>query len=59
MNYVYPTDFSVLCRVWSSDLYTLLMRYEVNLTPYRIKSVDKLLDQTVYWNVLPEKGKKP
>ena len=33
--------------VWSSDLYTLLMRYEVNLTPYRIKSVYKSLDQTV------------
>ena len=34
--------------VWSSDLYTLLMRYEVNLTPCRIKSVYKSLDQTVY-----------
>ena len=33
--------------VWSSDLYTLLMRYEVNLTPYRIKSVCKSLNQTV------------
>ena len=36
-----------LSTVWSSDLYTLLMRYEVNLTPYRIKSVYKSLDQTV------------
>ena len=29
-------DFNALtftCTVWSSDLYTLLMRYEVNLTP--------------------------
>ena len=33
--------------VWSSELDTLLMRYEVNLTPYRIKSVYKSLDQTV------------
>ena len=33
--------------VWSSDLYTLLMRYEVNLTPYCIKSVYKSLNQTV------------
>ena len=33
--------------VWSSELDTLLMRYEVNLTPYRIKSVSNSLDQTV------------
>ena len=33
--------------VWSSELVTLLMRYEVNLTPYRIKSVTNSLDQTV------------
>ena len=33
--------------VWSSDLYTLLMRYELDLTSYRIKSVYKSLDQTV------------
>ena len=26
----------------------ILMRYEVNLTPYRIKSVSNSLDQTVY-----------
>ena len=42
------TEKEVICSytVWSSDLYTLLMRYEVNLTPYRIKSVYKSLDQT-------------
>ena len=33
--------------VWSSELDTLLMRYEVNLTPYRIKSASNSLDQTV------------
>ena len=33
--------------VWSSDLYTLLMRYGVKFTSYRIKSVYKSLDQTV------------
>ena len=36
-----------MATVWCSDLYTLLMWYEVNLTPYRIKSVYKSLDQTV------------
>ena len=34
--------------VWSSELDTLLMRHEVNLTPYRTKSVSNSLDQTVY-----------
>ena len=43
--------FVTQCTVWSSDLYTLLMRYEVNLTPYRIKSVYKSLDQTVQPNL--------
>ena len=37
-----------LSTVWSSELDTLLMRYEVNLTPYRIKSVPNSLDQTVF-----------
>ena len=36
--------------VWSSELDTLLMRYEVNLTPYRIKSVSNSLDQAVHTN---------
>ena len=36
-----------VCTVWSSDLYTLLMRYGVKFTSYRIKSVYKSLDQTV------------
>ena len=36
-----------VCTVWFSELDTLLMRYEVNLTPYRIKSVSNSLDQTV------------
>ena len=43
----YVTQRKKMYTVWSSDLYTLLMRYEVNLTPYRIKSVYKWLDQTV------------
>ena len=33
--------------VWSSELDTLLMRYGVKFTSYRIKSVYKSLDQTV------------
>ena len=36
-----------IITVWSSELDTLLMRYEVNLTPYRIKSVSNSLEQTV------------
>ena len=40
-------DNSSLLTVWSSELDTLLMRYEVNLTPYRIKSASNSLDQTV------------
>ena len=35
--------------VWSSELDTFLMRYEVNLTPYRIKGVSNSLDQTVHF----------
>ena len=35
--------------VWFSELDTLLMRYEVNLTPYCIKSVSNSLDQTVVY----------
>ena len=38
-----------VCTVWSSELDTLLMRYEVNFNPYRIKSVSNSLDQTVVW----------
>ena len=41
---IFPVEVTT---VWSSDLYTLLMRYEVNLTPYCIKSVYKSLNQTV------------
>ena len=33
--------------VWSSELDTLLMRYGVKFTSYRIKSVSNSLDQTV------------
>ena len=33
--------------VWSSKLDTLLMRYGVKFTSYRIKSVSNSLDQTV------------
>ena len=39
--------FRIQYTVWSSELDTLLMRYEVNFTPYRIKSVSNSLDQTV------------
>ena len=35
--------------VWSSELDTLLMRYGVKFTSYRIKSVSNSLDQTVYF----------
>ena len=35
--------------VWSSDFNTLLMRYGVKFTSFRIKSVYKSLDQTVQW----------
>ena len=45
-SYYHP-DTNYLTTVWSSELDTLLMRYEVNLTPYRIKSVSNSLDQTV------------
>ena len=34
--------------VWSTELDTLLMRYGVKFTSYRIKSVSNSLDQTVY-----------
>ena len=34
--------------VWSSELDTLLMRYGVKFTSYRIESVYKSLDQTVW-----------
>ena len=39
--------FDLRSTVRSSELDTLLMRYEVNLIPYRIKSVSNSLDQTV------------
>ena len=39
---------NIQTTVWSSDLYTLLMRYGVKFTSYRIKIVYKSLDQTVY-----------
>ena len=48
--------------VWSSELDTLLMRHEVNLTSYRIKSVSNSLDQTVYmvldrfWSKMAQKS---
>ena len=38
--------------VWSSELDTLLMRYGVKFTSYRIKSVSNSLDQTVYTKLL-------
>ena len=44
----YTITMPFLCTVWSSDLYTLLMRYGVKFTSYHIKSVYKSLDQTVY-----------
>ena len=48
----------VAYTVWSSELDTLLMRYEVNLTPYRIKSISNSLDQTVeaFQNLTSKKG---
>ena len=36
-----------ITTVWSSELDTLLMRYGVKFTSYRIKSVSNSLDQTV------------
>ena len=36
-----------VCTVWFSELDTLLMRYGVKFTSYRIKSVSNSLDQTV------------
>ena len=43
--------------VWFSDLYALLMRYGVNFTSYRIKSVYKSLDQTVEYNLFKNVSK--
>ena len=42
------TDITSYTTVWSSELDTLLMRYGVKFTPYRIKSVSNSLDQTVH-----------
>ena len=36
--------------VWSNELDTLLMRYGVKFTSYRIKSVSNSLDQTLQYN---------
>ena len=36
-----------VCTVWSSELDTLLMRYGVKFTSYRIKSVSNSLNQIV------------
>ena len=46
-DHVHISCHILLFTVWSSELDTLLMRYGVKFTSYRIKSVSNSLDQIV------------